>query len=95
MTELQGDQSKIDPCTMEENLGKWEHSWGTPRDPNGYVSIDLEQTENVLPVRLTDETFRGIMNFLEATKKGASTDQIQKALVNYTYMWKKYKSQNL
>lgn len=68
---------------MEKNLGKWDHSWATLKDPRGYGSIDLEKLEYILPTRLMDDTFSGIMNFIIVNKVDTPRDQIQKALVSY------------
>lgn len=81
MTQLQGDRSKIDACTMQNSLGMYEHKGLHPLMPRDYMQNLLEQIESILPTRLTDETFRGIMDFINATKAGASMDQIREALV--------------
>lgn len=47
-----------------------------------FVTIDLEQFESILPTRLSNKTFNGILNFMKATNIGSTTDQIQKALVS-------------
>lgn len=82
MTQLQGDQSKITACAMERNLGMYENLEWRLKYERGKRTIDLEQYESILSSRLSDETFRGIMNFIQATKNGTTMDQIQMALVS-------------
>lgn len=82
MTKLQGNRTKIDACTMQQQRGMYEHQGLPWYIPTGYMQNLLEIMESILPTRLTDETFRGIMNFIRATKTDATTDQIQKALVS-------------
>lgn len=83
MTQLQGKESEISVCTMEKNQGNWPIA---DNDPKGYLSIDvinMDQLEYILPARLLNETFSGIMNFIKATQKGTSRDQTQTALVRH------------
>lgn len=82
MTKLQGDRAKIDACTMQKQRGMYEHQGMPPRVSTYFMQELLEILESVLPTRLTDETFRGIMNFIKATKSDTTMDQIQKALVS-------------
>lgn len=87
MTALKGDQTKINLYTLKTQLGKFEHKIFHSYDPRGYEPIsdeDLEELEFIFPVRLTDETFRGIMNFIGATEVGTTRDQMLKALVSYS-----------
>lgn len=77
MTQVQGDQSKINLNTMKRNLGRWDHKRERPRDLNEYTWLGFEKlVENISPTRLTDETYRGILNFMKATKAGTSRNQI-------------------
>lgn len=47
------------------------------------IDINFERMGYILPIRLSDDTFNGIMNFIKATTKDdISTDQLQKALVS-------------
>lgn len=84
MTQLQGDRSKIDVCTMQKRLGMYERQGMHPLIPMDLIQTLSEQLESILPTRLPDETFRGIMDFINATKADTSMDQIRKALVCYT-----------
>lgn len=82
MTQLQGDRAKIDACTMQKQRGMYEHQGTPPRVSTDFMQDLLEMLESILPTRLTDETFRGIMNFINATKADTTMHQIQKALVS-------------
>lgn len=93
MAQLHGDRSKIKSCTMEQSLGIYEDQWIKPIDPWGDMLSELDPLESILSTRLTDKTFRGIMNFIKATKVGTTTDQIQMALVSE--LISKIHSQNL
>lgn len=72
---FKGDQSKIQVCTVEKNMEQTTYD---------YVDVDL--LECILPMRLSDETTHGMMNFIKTVKMGATADQIQKALVSYFRM---------
>lgn len=77
LLQLHGERSKIDACTMQKRRGvHWYH-------PRGYMQMFMDQVESTLPTRLTDASFRGMVNFINATKADASMDQIQQALVSY------------
>lgn len=71
MTKFQGDQSKISIYTMKINRGAH------------YFSNLDKICEIIFSTRLEDETFRGTMNFMHATKSGTSKNQIQNALVSH------------
>lgn len=80
---------------MERNLGQWEHHHSVlSTDPKGYESIKLDEIESILTVRLSDETFRGMLNFMKATKVGSTLGQIQKALVRLLLHDSKMNSRN-
>lgn len=70
MTGLRGEQTKINACMVENHA---------------MIIDNFDLLKDVFPTRLSDETFRGIMNFFEAFKlSDTSTDQIQKALVSHS-----------
>lgn len=76
MTRLQGDKLEISACTVEENVRN--------RTPPEDQSINLELVEYILPTRLINETFSGIMNFIKVTKVGDTPrKEIQKSLVSH------------
>lgn len=68
MDDFRGVASKIDACTVAKNLRRQQ--------------INFETLENGLLTRLSDETFRGIMNFIKAAEIDTPMDHIQKALVS-------------
>lgn len=85
MTQFQGDQSKINACTMEKKLKILKQDWSSMKYLRRDIDINVERMEYILPTRLADETFSGMMNFIKVAKDDASTDQFQKALVSQTH----------
>lgn len=72
MEQFQGNLSKIDGCTMEKKLENSIFELG-----KFYYDIQLD-----FSTRLSDEKFRGILNFIQTYQHGTPIDQIQKALVS-------------
>lgn len=55
------------------------------RDPHGIKTLFeelIETSESIFSIRLPDETFRGVINFLRAIIPGTPTDEIEQALVS-------------
>lgn len=79
-----GHNSTIDACTVKNNVKILKNLEERERDnlETRFIAIDLEQLESMLSVRLSNEIFSGIMNFMKATNVGSTTDQIQNALVS-------------
>lgn len=86
MSRSHGDKSKINACTIKENPGNWIKGGttfnGIDMDSNDFMEYQLDGYEAALSTRLSDETFRGIINFQRATIPGTPIDEIEKALVS-------------
>lgn len=78
---FQGDQPKISVCYMQKQLQILEND-SEMKYRKRAIDINLERMEYILPIRLTDETFSGMMNFIKASKVGTSIGEIQKAVVS-------------
>lgn len=74
-----GAEEKITVCTIlkAQEIQKTEG----PVNVTEYYIL-LNPMEWILPTRVTDETFRGIMNVQKAMPLGTPTDDIEKALVS-------------
>lgn len=81
MKRLNGDKSKIDSCMIKESPGNWENYWTAWHNTREFMEHKLQLLETILPTRLPDETFRGILNFKRATIPDTPIDEIEKALV--------------
>lgn len=68
-----GVESKVNACMVKKNNRKW---------PGCRDMMSTEQLESILLTRLSDETFRGLMNFEKATIPGTPINEIEKALVS-------------
>lgn len=77
-----GDESKINACAIKEHPGMWEDYWQSYHNTREFMEDDLQRQKSVLMLRLSDETFRGIFNFLKATIPDTPIDKIEKALVS-------------
>lgn len=75
--ECGGDKFKIHACIIKDR-----------NFPIYNMQSLLHQLESIFPTRLPDETFRGIINFMEVIILKPSIDEIEKALVRQR---KKYK----
>ncbi|XP_037040224.1 uncharacterized protein LOC119077144 [Bradysia coprophila] len=83
---FQGNEAKINACFLKESLeslGNWESSspWQKSKE---YIEYELQKLESLLSARLTDETIRGILNFIKATIPNTPIDEIEKSL-EYLY----------
>lgn len=79
----QGTDSKIDACRIKANPGNWTDYWKTWMNAREYLEGEvLKVLESMLSTRLTDETYRGLVNFLRATIPDTPIDDIEKALVS-------------
>lgn len=77
-----GDKAKINACLIEENPGYWESYWSSWHNSREYMKSKLIEVESILLTRLTAETYRGILDFKNATIIDTPTDEIEKALVS-------------
>lgn len=80
---IQDNESKVDACKMKEYAGNWGNYWIGSYLLNSRTSMEsmLQELEYKLSVRLIDETFRGVINFLRATIRDTPINEIEKALV--------------
>lgn len=85
MKQMDGDRSKINACMIKEMPKNWERYWEVWYGSRSYLEHDLQQLESILPIRLPDETFRGILNFKRATIPDTPIDEIEKALVRQQF----------
>lgn len=73
--QFDGDKSKITACKIQE---------GSPEQFSSEMTeLRLQVLETIMPTRLTEEVFRGILNFEKATIPGTPTNEIEKALVRW------------
>lgn len=64
---------------LKENPGNW--NWSSDLNTRKAMEYMLYRIESILSARLTDETFRGIINFLEATMPDTPIGEIERGLV--------------
>lgn len=90
MVRLHGDKSKINACMIKESPGNWESNWTSWHNSRELMEYILQQLETILPTRLDDESFRGLLNFKRSTMPDTPINEIEKALVraknNYAQM---------
>lgn len=92
---LRGFKSTISPCMIignSDNLKDWSYVYSIIKDGEvithdghiyrNIIGHQLMDSELVLSTRLTDETFRGIVNFQKATILETPIEEIQTALVS-------------
>lgn len=74
MIEFDGDRSKITTCKIQE---------GSPEQfSTEFTELRLQVLETIMPTRLSEDTFRGILNFERATIPNTPKGEIEKALVS-------------
>lgn len=76
-----GNETKITACILKENQNNPD-IWGQDFDIERYIALVEPMEEWILPARLTDETFRGILNLFIAIMPGTPVDEIENALVS-------------
>lgn len=80
--------SKINACMIKENWSNLKEVQYDVTSTYGrilsmeYLEIEMKNVESILSTRLTDETFRRIINFQKAVILETPIHEIQKALVN-------------
>lgn len=79
MAQLHGNESKIHACMIKESPVNWDDGMRFTKE---YMEYQLQGLESMLATRLTDETFRGIINFKRATIPDTPIDDMKKALVS-------------
>lgn len=52
------------------------------------VESELNQFEYFFPIRLSDETFRGLLDFIKGTETGAPMKQVREAMVRQIHLYK-------
>lgn len=79
MVRLHGNETKINACMIRENPVLWEKEIHYTKE---FTENLLAGLESMLSTRLSDETFRGIINFERATITGTPISAVEKALVS-------------
>lgn len=66
---------------IKESPENWNDHWQPEWSSREYMETQLKAFELVLSTRLTNETIRGIINFMKATIPGTPIKEIERALV--------------
>lgn len=97
LARLRGNETKIDACMIREAPGNWEQLMheNPLQNTKEFMEYLLQGLETVLSIRLPDETYRGIIDFLRATIPGKPINDIEKALVSERIISIAYPIENL
>lgn len=79
ITQLHGNTSKISACTIKQS--DLARDWNT--NLKRTLQRVLNMIETILSTRLNDESFRGIINFMQAFRPDTPIDEVEKALVSF------------
>lgn len=86
---MNGTTSKIDACKVQKFVQE-EQANAREGKNESEIEIEMEQRikkfentmESVLSIRVPDDAFRGIINFIKILHPNASQNEIEKALVS-------------
>lgn len=83
LTRLHGNERKINACQMNNFSADWDDNYFESLIiERNYIAHELQVVETDLLTRLSDETIRGIINFMKATTSGTPIYRVEKALVS-------------